>query len=479
MYSISNVILRFTTFLLIPIYVNYLSSEEYGLLSAILITSEFLAIIMRIGMREAQIRFFQEYQEKNQIGTLLATSTFVSVLGGSFFSAICLFFLPSFFQKIFHVDDVNQYIILACLAAFFQMLFEHLTTFYRARNEALSFTITNIVAAILIVSANGIMFLWFHYNVSSPLIAHVLAHGIVFLVVSVNLFMRYGIRISKELTIRLFRFGLPLIFSLSGQRIFYPTATYILSIYSGLTDVALFTLGTKFASIVSMVLILPFQMAFQPFLFVNLQNADIKVAVSKFLTFFIYAIVLLSMTVIVGTKILLPFIAPPDYFEAISVFILSLPATGFLSLVIFGEALANITYKTRATGMIIGFSGLFGVFLNYLLIPFLGWYGAIISLNISAMVTGTAMLYYGIICYPIRLEWKQITFSICAFSLFIVFSFLFRSENILMFCFIMLTSFSFVAFGLHFFSLFDEREKDYFRNLVFNIHKRLNREKII
>jgi len=122
-YSISNVILRFTAFLLIPIYVNYLSSEEYGLLSTILITIEFLAITMKLGMREAQIRFFEEFQEKTQIGTLLTSSTFVSILGGFFFSAICLFILPSFFQKIFHVDQADQFIMLACLAAFFQMLF--------------------------------------------------------------------------------------------------------------------------------------------------------------------------------------------------------------------------------------------------------------------------------------------------------------------------------------------------------------------
>lgn len=478
-YSISNVILRFTTFLLIPVYVGYLSSEEYGLLSTILITSEFLAIVMRLGMREAQIRFFQEYDKNNQTGTLLASSTFVSILGGFFFSAICLFILPSFFQKVFHADNVEEYIMLACLAAFFQMLFEHLTAFYRAKNEALHFTITNIVAAVLILLVNAIIFLWFHYNVSSPLIAHVLAHGVVLLFVSVNLFIRYGIRISKQLTIRLLRFGVPLIFSASGQRIFYPTATYMLSLYSGLTDVAVFALGTKFASILGMVLILPFQMAFQPFLFINLENEDIRVAVSKLLTYFIHAIVLLSLAVIIGTKVILPFIAPPDYFEAISVLILSLPATGFLSLVIFGEALVNITYKTHGTGMIIGFSGCLGMLMNYLLIPFLGWYGAIISLNLSAILTGTFILYYGIICYPIRVEWKQITFSICSFILFIVSSFVFRSENILMFCFIMLTGLTFVTFSIYFFPLFDEREKHYFRSLFFNIHKRLNREKII
>ncbi len=478
-YSISNVILRFTAFLLIPIYVNYLSSEEYGLLSTILITIEFLAITMKLGMREAQIRFFEEFQEKTQIGTLLTSSTFVSILGGFFFSAICLFILPSFFQKIFHVDQADQFIMLACLAAFFQMLFEHFTAFFRAKNDALSFIITNIVAAVLIVSANGIIFLWFHYDVTSPLIAHVLAHGVVFLIVSVNLFIRYGIRISKKLTFRLLRFGLPLIFSAAGQRIFYPTAAYMLSFYSGLTDVAIFALGTKFASILGMVLILPFQMAFQPFLFINLHNDGIQVAVSKFLTYFIYTIVLLSITVIIGTKVILPFIAPPEYFDAISVVILSLPATGFLSLVIFGEALVNITYKTHATGMIIGFSGLLGVMLNYLLIPIWGWYGAIISLNISAIFTGITMLYYGIICYPIRLEWKQITFSICTLVLFIVSSFLFRSENILMFCLIMFAGFAFVVFSLHFFSLFDKREKDHFRNIYFSIHQRLNREKII
>jgi O-antigen/teichoic acid export membrane protein len=170
--------------------------------------------------------------------------------------------------------------------------------------------------------------------------------------------------------------------------------------------------------------------------------------------------------------------APPDYFEAFSVLMLALPAMGFLSLIVFGEALVNIAYKTYVMGIIIGFSGLLGILLNYLLIPPLGWYGAIISLNLSSIITGTLVVYYGINCYPIRIDWKRIIFSVSSFILFIVSSFLYKSNNVFMFGLIMLMSSTFVVFSARFFHLFDEREKDYFRDLIANIHQRLSGVKI-
>jgi O-antigen/teichoic acid export membrane protein len=477
-YSISNVILRITSFLLIPIYLNYLSPEEYGLLATILVTVEFTVIIMTLGMRDALIRFFQECEVENKLGTLLASSTLVSIVGGLLVSVICLFILPSFFQKIFHVEKVLQYIILACSSAFVQTLFEHLTSYYRAKNDAFNFACTNVAAALLLVLINCTILMKFNYDAKSPLIAQLLAYGIVFLVVSVKLGSRFGISISGSLTIKLLRFGLPLIFALSGQRIFFPTATYMLSFYSGLTAVAFFSLGMKFASIINMILILPFQMALQPFLFVNLHDDDIKDTISNLLTYFVFTIVVLSMAVFLGTKLILPLIAPPDYFQTCYVLLFALPAWGFLALIVFGEALVNITYKTYVTGIIIGLSSLLGILLNYLLIPPLGWYGAIVSLNISSIVTGTVILSYGIKCYPIPIDWKRIIFSIGLFVLFFLLVFVsIFSSSYTFFASVLMVIVIVVLISRHL-RLLDDSEKMYLNELKYNIKTRLHLRKI-
>jgi O-antigen/teichoic acid export membrane protein len=252
----------------------------------------------------------------------------------------------------------------------------------------------------------------------------------------------------------------------------------MLSFYSGLRAVALFSLGMKFALILNMTLILPFQMAFQPLLFVSLNDEGIKDKLSRLLTYFIFAIVALSIAVLVGTKAILPLIAPPDYFQAFSVLTFSLPAWGFLSLIVFGEALVNITYKTYVTGIIIALSGLFGMLLNYLLIPPLSWYGAIISLNLSSIITGTLILYYGINCYPIKIDWKRILFSISSLILFVFCAFVFRSDKSYIFCLNMLVPSLLVILLARYLHILDDREKNFLGELIRNIQTYMRREKI-
>jgi O-antigen/teichoic acid export membrane protein len=474
-YSISNILLRLTSFLLIPIYLKYLSSEEYGLLSTILVTVEFLAIIMTLGMREALIRFFHEYDENNQLGALMSTSLLISIMGGGLVYAICTLILSSFFKEIFHVENVLPYIRMACSSAFVISNFEHITAFYRAKNKALLFTISNISAAALLLLMNCIIIFKYHYNVNSPLISQILAYGIIFLIISILFFTKFGINPSKKLSLKLLRFGIPIIFSLAGQRIYFPTATYMLSLFSGLSAVAIFSLGMKFASILGMVLVQPFQMAFQPFLFTRLSRVDIKDMVSKLLTYFIFAITLFSVIILIGARVILPLMARPEYFEAFSVLSLSLLGGGLLSLVAIGEALVNIAYKSYMLGSVVGISGVLGVLLNYLLIPKMGWYGAIISSTLSSALTGTVVMYYGVKCYPILLDWKRIVFSATSLMIYVICSYVYRSSSLLEFCLIMLTNSILLILCGRFLCIIDENEKYYIRQLVSNIYLRLSR----
>ena len=138
-YAFGNIILRAGAFLLIPIYTNYLSIEEYGILATLFITIEVLTILMNGGMRTSMVRYFQEFYDKNKGDQLLGTSVLINIISGFIVTGICLLFFISFFQNIFHIQNLNHLIELACGAALMESLYLHLVSYYRAKNEAHKF----------------------------------------------------------------------------------------------------------------------------------------------------------------------------------------------------------------------------------------------------------------------------------------------------------------------------------------------------
>ena len=98
-YSLGNIILRVGAFLLIPIYTNYLSIEDYGILASLFITIEVLVIVMNGGMKNSLVRFFDEYYKKKNADQLIGTSVLINIVGGIVVTAFCLFFLIQFFIK--------------------------------------------------------------------------------------------------------------------------------------------------------------------------------------------------------------------------------------------------------------------------------------------------------------------------------------------------------------------------------------------
>ena len=197
-YAFGNIILRAGAFLLIPIYTNYLTINEYGLLASLFITIEVLAILMNSGMRNSLVRFFKEFQEKNKSDELLGTSVLINIIGG-----------------------------------IIESLYLHLVSYYRAKNEAHKFLYFGVSTFTLLLVSNLILLVYFNMGVQGVLIARIISYGIILLIIISNIVYKIGMRISFPLVKKLMKFGFPLIFSMSGEKVIYLGVIYILSFYAG------------------------------------------------------------------------------------------------------------------------------------------------------------------------------------------------------------------------------------------------------
>jgi len=410
-YAIGNVGTRAAAFLLLPLYTHCLSVKDYGLLATLLISVELMVVFMSAGTRDSLIRLFHEYESKNRIGTLLGTSILINVAAGFAVALACALFLMPFFRTTLHADDIGIYIALSCSMALAQSLCLLIMSYFRARNESTRFMIIALCSTFLSIGLNLLLVRGFHLGIKGVLIAQTATYGAIFLLVSLSIFPTTGINVSFPLILAILRFTSPLVVSMACESVMESSSLYFLSRFSGLEHVAIYSLGFKFASIVSVILLLPFEYAFPPFVFANIGKPGTRRTISRALTYLVIGSAFAVLLVSSASRLLIPLCAPPEYSRCYVVLLLLLPAFVFMGLGAFGKTLLHINKKSYITGSVAASFAVLNLILNYVLVPRYGFYGSIIATDVTLMLAGLATFALGLREYPVPFEKKRLLIS--------------------------------------------------------------------
>jgi O-antigen/teichoic acid export membrane protein len=246
------------------------------------------------------------------------------------------------------------------------------------------------------------------WGIVGALLAQTLIYGLLaaFLLLHIAATVKLGV--SLRLTWRLVRFGLPLILVMGGGLITQTSALYFLSHFKGLEEAGIYSLGLKLAAIVEMVLILPFEMAYEPFVYGQIGHPALWNAISRLLTYLTAAFTLLASGIGLIARDLLPLIAPPAFSPAYLITFLALPAFAFRGVYYVGESLLFLEQRTDIAGTAVTAFGLLSVLLNYLLISRWGMYGASLVFIFTTVGTGVTVMRIGLRMAPVRIEWDRL-----------------------------------------------------------------------
>ncbi len=478
-YAVGNIGLRAAALLLTPVYTYCLTVSEYGLWATLQTTIQIMLILFTMGMRETLLRFTKEYEEDNRLGHLIGTTTLVIVCGALGVSAVTLLLLLPVLQHVLHTDNIRNLILLTCAAALVQSLSIHLMSYYRAGRQAIKFMITGLGAAVLLFTATFVAVYILKLGVQGVLWAYIASYATVFVLVAADVFSRTGFGVSPSIVPRLLQFGAPLIVSAAGQFTMGGASVYLLSYFAGLEVVAIYSLSYKFASILPIVVALPFQLAFQPLVFSNLNNPDIRQKTGRLLTYLVLASTFMSFFLVVGTHFLLPLIAPPAYAAAFLVALFLVPAQAFSGIHGFGETLLGAVKKTHIAAFFNAGGAIVCVLLNLVLVPLLGWYGAAIATGVSLIAVDTTEAGIGIKEFKIggEIEWRRLIIMGTGFVAFLVLSsVLYTMPAIVFYC--GETAFCLASLAvLCVIPFFYENEKAVFRQMTQNLVARVRAQR--
>jgi O-antigen/teichoic acid export membrane protein len=380
-YAIGNVLIKISGLLLLPVYTNtrYLGVEEYGLWGVLEVTVQLGVTMFSLQLASGVVRFYVDPKYRNDLIPTAWWMTVCCTAAGGLAAAAAM-----------HVFVAREFHTIGYLLIVYT-IFEICTTIplaqLRAQERAKYFTALLVIKLCLIVALNLVLLIHVRLGLEGLLLSYTVASActlaIAFITIARNL-----VGFDRTIARMLLGFSTPLILGGLGSMILNVSGRYVIVLFHSAEEVALYTLASKFGSVVNMLIVQPLNLALLPVL-VSLSQRQRIDFMKK--TVYYFSIVLAAAVIVVSlfTEPLLRLFNPDDaYYEGLSMvpFIAGGYAAFGLSRV-FSSPL-YVFKKTRVISAWLTGIALLNILIGVMLVPFIGPMGAALSLFVS----------YGILC---------------------------------------------------------------------------------
>ena len=422
-YGVFQVIGRFLSFLLTPLYTNYLTKTELAEITYIYSILAFLNIIFSFGLESSYFRFYDK-NNPEQCRKVFTNSVFVI---GSIAATVALVVLLT--ADLFAYDFVELYnapliIRIAILIPFFDSLILIPYAYLRMTRKARKFAQTRLLLIIIAVANNIIFVVILKYGalgvVLSQLIASSLGIFVLFKDIKNNLIKNIDFKLIKEM----FKFGLPTLPANLSAMILQVADRPFLKALATTNDLAVYAVNYRLA-IPMMIVVTVFDYAWKPFYLSRYNEDGAKELFSRIFTYYVLfcSAIFLITSFYIEYVVRLPFIGgrfiEPSYWSGLAIVPVILAAFFINGSQSHFAAGFLITKNTKYVGISVGLGAVVSLLMNFILIPIISYWGSAIAIVIGYLVGASNMYLHQQKIYPIHYEWRRVWIII--FSTAVVF----------------------------------------------------------
>lgn len=419
LYALSSILPSIIGFVLLPIYLNIISAEEYGLYALINAFSAILGVIMGLKLESSFRIFYFDYShgadQKQYLHTIFTSILFISGIT----AAIVIIFGKYIFRMAFGVDvEFFPLGLLAVINSFLASMNVLYAIDCQNRENRKAFIIYSLMASLITICLQYIGIVMLKYGVISFFLGIFIAGCLQFIfIIFIGKFKL--IKINREMLKNSLKYSIPLIpflFLLVAEQ---QLDRFFLKKFHSLELVGIYALLLTASGFFS-TMINSLDNAIRPKLFNSLKAEDIHYNIH----YYQYIYVGISLVITTGVT-LMAYILPywignekyKSLINSIPLFVLSI-----IPLIYLRYYALLFTYKKDSSNLsIISFLKLvFLVPVFYLLVPQMGIDGILASLFIANTVNASVFFY--LIKFKHKFEIKptyDIALSLCiCFSLF-------------------------------------------------------------
>ncbi|GAB1370528.1 polysaccharide biosynthesis C-terminal domain-containing protein [Candidatus Kapaibacterium sp.] len=414
-YGISSVVTRFLSFILTPLYSNFLSTSQFDYLIYIFSFTTLLSVVYSLGMETTYLRYY----EKNNLETSKKAFTY-AYASINVFSLLITILIIVFSEQIIQITPyysqigAKDILILAAFIPFIDVLTYIPFNYLRIANKALMLSIIRLVSSIASLGLHYYLIVNLSYQAEGAIWSQIGANSISFLILIPLIINNLTGIFDKDLFKSMLRYAvglLPGLISLALlQVIDKPLIKYITNNELSITN---YQVNLRLA-VPMLIFVSIFDFAYQPFFIKHSSESDSKSMFGRVLTYYILAssFLFLIISFFMRYFAIMPVfdgnIINSKYWDGLSMIPIILLAYFFYGLYV-NFSIGSIVEKKTLYNSIVLISGVITNFAaNLILVPLFDFYGAAYSLLISYIVVSCLMYILNRKIFPIEFEFRNI-----------------------------------------------------------------------
>ena len=366
-------------FILLPVYLQMMSQEEFGLYGYLLSIITAFSLFLNLGLYVAQIKLFSDY-EGNERGSMIFT---INVLLSFFLCIIIVviylleldYSIVSFmFSNQLNYVDYRMFVFFSIVTSIFWLMVHS----YFLASENITLIQLNTIAKVILINVLVIYYLYFNQSdaVLIRLKYTVVSQLLLLFIFSTFLIKRMYPKFRWDIAYRALIIGIPIMFSAIFGMLYSLADRFILEKYVGFEIIAIYNLGFTIASVIT-VLSTSFMTVYGPIFYkqknpaLNFENVRNLLKVAIPLCISIGAGLILVSWLMINYNII-----DRDYNAVISLLPFLIVATIIQSVNHIYMLFMTYFEATYIIFLINVVSNIGNVILNIILIPRFGMYGA-------------------------------------------------------------------------------------------------------
>lgn len=380
-YGFGHILARLVTFLLLPLYTNIFSTEEYGVISLAYAFIGFANILFHYGMDTALMKFYITENEEEKIDVF--STVWILQLCTSFIFAFFMVWLSPFISKIILGESATLYILkfIAIILAL-DVLWKIPMLLLRAEERSTQFVLFNLFNVLATIAFNYYFVVKIDLGITGVFIGNILASIMMVFFLAPFIFKRVNLKkLSPKLLKKIMKFGLPFVPAGIFTMIMELADRYLLEWMVGTSSVGLYSAGYKLGMF-GLLLVMGFNMAWTPFFLKKGNDNDAPILFSKISTYFlgIYGLVAIILSLYIGEIVRFDFgtysLIGEAFWSSTKIVPVIFLAYFFFGLYVLQLPAVYIPEKTKWVPAFRALGALTNVSLNILIIPHYGVLGA-------------------------------------------------------------------------------------------------------
>ena len=262
-YGLGHIITRLVTFLLLPLYTNHFTPEEYGVVALFYTFVPLLSIVVRYGMGAAFLKNYVPAGEKDRI-SIMTNVIFSLFISGVPFLTLFYLFKENLSFIFFGVSNPS-YVTMMGVIIFFDTIWSIPMLALRAENRPRTFILLSFLNVGITLICNLSFIIIFKMNIGSIFISNLIASSTIFILILPFIYQRFEFSsLSAVKWKNILSFALPFLPAGLFAMAMEVADRYILKLLTDLETVGIYNAGYKIG-VLMLLVVNGFNMGWQPY----------------------------------------------------------------------------------------------------------------------------------------------------------------------------------------------------------------------